>query len=174
VSSKISDQLGIEPEVAFSLKRPLPPLPSGQRYGREELMSAIGAAHAAIEIVISRFERHETAEVLDRLADNISNGGLVLGPPCEDWRRLDFATVPLRLSIVSKDGQSIYESRGGHPLADPLLPMVWLANHCADQGSGLQAGDIVTTGSYAGLRHVGYGGHVSAAFEGLGVADLYS
>jgi len=171
----ISKVLGIEPEVAFTLKRALPPLPAGQRYGREQLIDAIGAAHAAIEIVISRFQSHEGATPMDRLADSLSNEGLVLGPACEEWRKLDLGTLPLHLTIdTGNDEISVYDARGGHPLNDPLIPLIWLANHCSARGSGMQSGNVVTTGSYAGLRYAGRGAHVKVQFEGLGAAELYS
>jgi 2-keto-4-pentenoate hydratase len=175
VSSPIVQRLGIEPEIAFSLRRALAPLAGDRRYAREEVVDAIAAAHAAIEIVVSRFHSHETASALDRLADNISNGGLVVGPPCEDWRKFDLGTLPLRVTIRAQGSpDSTHESRGGHPLADPLLPLIWLVNHCSQRGTGMQEGDIVTTGSYAGLRYVGRGAHALVRFEGLGAAELYS
>ena len=175
VISPIAERLGIEPEIAFTLKQALPPPPDGQHYQRDQVIAAIGTAHAAIEIVISRFQSHDTAEPLDRLADNISNGGLVLGPPCDRWRELNLSTIALHLSIEARQGQnSVLDARGGHPLGDPLLPLIWLANRSAADESGLQAGDVVTTGSYAGLRYVERDSHVSVRFEGLGVAELYS
>jgi len=173
--TSISKALGIEPEVAFTLKRSLPPLPAGQHYGREQVIDAIGAAHAAIEIVISRFQSHEGAAPMDRLADSLSNEGLVLGPACEAWRELDLGALPLHLTIdTGNDEVSVYDARGGHPLNDPLIPLIWLANHCSASGSGMQSGNVVTTGSYAGLRYAGRGAHVKVQFEGLGAAELYS
>ena len=61
VACVIGDSLGSEPEVAFSLRRDLPALSNGARYQREELIAAIDAAYAAIEIVISRFQSHDGA-----------------------------------------------------------------------------------------------------------------
>jgi 2-keto-4-pentenoate hydratase len=175
VSSPIAEKLGVEPEVAFTLKRALSPLPDGRRYEMDQVIDAIGSAHAAIEIVISRFASHEGAAPLDRLADNISNGGLVLGPPVTNWRSLDMRTLPLRLSVQPAAlAADVHEAAGGHPLDNPLLPLLWLANHCAQRDIGLRSGDIVTTGSFAGLRYVGPATHVSVQFEGLGVAELYS
>lgn len=175
VSSPIVAKLGVEPEVAFTMKRALPPLPAGQRYAMDQVIEAIESAHAAIEIVVSRFASHEGAAPLDRLADNISNGGLVLGPPVTDWRALDMRSLPLRLSVQSDAlGSELHEARGGHPLDNPLLPLLWLANHCSQRALGLHSGDVVTTGSFAGLRYVGPATHVSVQFEGLGLAELYS
>jgi 2-keto-4-pentenoate hydratase len=173
VACVIGDSLGIEPEVAFSLRRDLPALSNGARYQREELIAAIDAAYAAIEIVISRFQSHDGAAPLDRLADNISNGGLVLAAPCRDWRRLDLATVPLRLTLHAPDGtRSEQASRGGHPLGDPLTALLWLVNDRARGGAGVRAGEIITTGSYAGLGYATRGTHVAVEFAGLGTATL--
>ena len=174
VTSPIADELGIEPEVAFTLRSALPPLKAGQRYERNAIMAAIGSAHAAIEIVVSRFLRHELVEPLDRLADNISNAGLILGPPCQSWRQLHFAVLPLQLTILTDTGErQEHHLRGGHPQGDPLLPMIWLANHRASLGIGMHAGEVVTTGSYAGLRRIGRGTHVRVEFERLGAVELY-
>ena len=51
-------------------------------------------ACAAIEIVHSRFENGGAGvSNLEKLADSISNGGLVVGPALADWRGLDFTTI---------------------------------------------------------------------------------
>jgi 2-keto-4-pentenoate hydratase len=164
---------GIEPEVAFSLRRDLPALADGERYRREQLIQAIDAAYAAIEIVVSRFQSHDGAPPLDRLADNISNGGLVHAAPCQDWRKLDLTHVALRLTLQAPDGsRAEHASHGGHPLGDPLTAMLWLVNERARAGAGLRAGELVTTGSYAGLHLAAPGTRVSVEFAGLGTAKL--
>jgi 2-keto-4-pentenoate hydratase len=174
VSSAIADEIGIEPQIAFALRSSLPPLKAGQRYERNAVMAAIGSAHAAIEIVVSRFLRHELAEPLDRLADNLSNAGLVLGPACRSWRQLHFATLPWLMTTVADSGERReHGARGRHSSADPLLPMIWLANHFAARGMGLAAGDVVVSGSYAGLRRIGRGTQARVDFEGLGPVELY-
>lgn len=163
-------RVGVEPEIAVRLAHALPPLPAGASYTRAEVTDAIGSAHAAIEIVISRFTTHAGASVLDQLADNISNGGLVLGPALADWRRLDLTALPLTLQLGSR---TVHSGRGGHPCGDPLRPLVWLANHlAAADGPGLQAGTIVTTGSCAGLHDLADGSSATVVFEGLGTALL--
>jgi 2-keto-4-pentenoate hydratase len=173
VGSQIATGLGIEPEVAFSLRRDLAPRPDGPAYSREEILSAIDGAHAAIEIVVSRYQSHEGAEPLDRLADNISNAGLVYGPVCHDWLGLDLRTLPLRLTVRTRDGAStVHEAHGGHPQGDPLIPLLWLVNDLARRGIGIHAGELITTGSFAGLRQAPQGAHVLVEFAGLGTATL--
>jgi 2-keto-4-pentenoate hydratase len=173
VGSNIASALGIEPEVAFCLREDLPPRPGGVRYARSEIIAAIASAHCAIEILVSRFQSHEGATPLDRLADNISNAGLVLAAPCYDWQRLDLQLLPLQLAIRPESGPAIeYDARGGHPQSDPLMPLVWLINALSQRGIGARAGDVITTGSYAGLRYAPRGAQVRVQFAGLGTALL--
>jgi 2-keto-4-pentenoate hydratase len=167
----IGDRLGVEPEVAFTLKRDFLPDGDGARCTREQLVDAIDAAYAAIEIVVSRFESHDGALPIDRLADNISNGGLVLSAPCRDWRGLDLRTIAMRLLIVSGASRSEHAG-GGHPLGDPLSALLWLINDRTAAGRSIRAGEVVTTGSYAGLHYAAPAAQVSVEFSGLGTVRL--
>lgn len=165
--------LGIEPEVAFKLGRDLPPLGDGTHYSRHQLLEAIDSAHAAVEIVVSRFQSHAGAAPLDRLADNISNGGLILAAPAVQWRSLDLSALPLKLEIIAAAGTpTIHQANGGHPLNDPVIPLLWLVNDRARSGEGLRAGDVITTGSYAGLHYAPPGAIVTVQFVGLGTVQL--
>ncbi len=161
-----SRRIGIEPEIAFSMARPLPP---GPTYTRVQVLQAVAAAHAAIELCDCRLADFDAAPLLDRLADNLMNEALVLSPPSADWRALELKTLPLRLII---DGEVVPQGLGGHPLVDPLIPLVWMANHLSKRGIGLRAGDVITTGSYAGCRWVAPGAKVTVEFAELGAANV--
>jgi len=167
------NRLGIEPEVAFSLRHDLPAPPVGTRYQRTQLLEAIEAAYAVIEVVVSRYQSPEGAEPLDALADNLSNGGLVVSAPCRDWQQLDLRTLPVRLIREAADGSRLeHAANGGHSLGDPLAALLWLVNDRTRGDACLRAGDIVTTGSYAGLCYATTGSRVTAEFAGLGTASL--
>jgi 2-keto-4-pentenoate hydratase len=160
-------RFGIEPEIAFRLGSDLPPLPAGARYERAAVSAAIVSAHAAIEVIVSRYADFEAVTQLERVADNFMNELLILGPSLPAWRALALGELALELRI---DDRPVYQGRGGHPLGDPLLPVVWLANHLLEHGRLLRAGEIVTTGSCAGLRYAVADQSVSAYFSGLGTA----
>jgi 2-keto-4-pentenoate hydratase len=162
-----NSQFGIEAEVAFRLGSDLPPLGAGSRYDRESVSAALVSAHAVIEVLVSRFVDLEAVSQLERVADCFMNELLIVGPSVPDWRSLPLASLPLELRV---DGKPVHQARGGHPLNDPLLPVVWLANHLSQFGQGLRAGEIVTTGSWNGVRHVSFGQSVSAWFDGLGTS----
>ena len=162
-----NSQFGIEPEVAFRLGSDLPPLRAGAHYDRDSVNAALVSAHAVFEVVVSRFLDPAAVSQLERVADSFMNELLIVGPSVPDWRSLPLATLPLEVRV---DGKPMHQARGGHPLNDPLQPVVWLANHLSQFGQGLRAGEIVTTGSWNDVRQVTCGQSVTAWFDGLGSA----
>ncbi|WP_424812272.1 fumarylacetoacetate hydrolase family protein [Roseococcus sp. YIM B11640] len=158
-------QCGIEGEVAFRFLRDLPP--RAAPYGREEVAAAVEAC-VAIEVVSSRFADPAAATVLDRLADSIANGGLVVGSGRADWRGLDLATIHVRLTV---NGEPVVDKAGGHPNNDPLLVATSLVEMMREAG-GVAAGQVVTCGSYTGLRYISPGDRCAVEFQGLGRAEL--
>ena len=160
-------QYGVEPEIAFRFGGDLPPLEPGRSYEREAVCAQLVSAHAAVEVVASRYADSEAVSQLERVADNFMNEALILGPSLPAWRGLAIADLELAVRV---DQVCVYRGRGGHPLGDPLLPVVWLVNHLAQRGRGVRGGDVITTGSCNGLRFVDRGQHYSAYFTGLGAA----
>ena len=100
-------------------------------------------ACAAIEIVHSRFENGGAGvSNLEKLADSISNGGLVVGPALADWRGLDFTTIDVTMTVNNK---VFKQKKGGHPINDPLGVAVMLVNLWRDKG-GVRAGYTAACG----------------------------
>jgi 2-keto-4-pentenoate hydratase len=158
---------GIEAEVAFRLGRDLPPLAQGARYEREAVCAAVVSAHAVIEVVASRFIDPEVVSRLELIADQLINSLLVVGPSCPNWQALPLASLPLEVRV---QGHPVFQGQGGHPQGDPLIPLVWLANHLSAQGRGLRAGELITTGSCCDVLRVAPEQTASAHFLGLGSA----
>lgn len=158
---------GIEAEVAFRFGRALPP--RREPYGEADVSAAIQSIHPAIELVETRFETWEGPPGLAKLADFGSNGGFCFGPGSTEWRSRDLARPTVTLEI---DGKRIAERVGGNTAGHPMRTLIWLANHASFLGRGLQAGDIVTTGSHTGLVFAGHDSRVAARVAGLGEANL--
>jgi len=173
VSCPDGDGVGVEPEIAFTLGRDMEALPAGRHYRPDDLDAAIDTVHPVLEIVHSRFAKLDAAPPLDRLADNLSNAGLVRGLGCRDWRTLALGDLPLRLEVLGADGsRAVHEGRGGHGHGDPRLPLLWLVNDAIARGVPLRRGELITTGSCAGLHPVTPGARVSVSFGGLGNVEL--
>jgi 2-keto-4-pentenoate hydratase len=157
--------LGVEAEVAFTFTRDLPA--RDRPCGRKEAFEAM-AALPAIEIVSSRFRDPLQRPALEQLADNLINGALVSGTATREWRRLELARL---LVTVEVNGETFVSQTGGHAGGDPAGYAVALVNAMRDAG-GVKAGQIVTTGSWTGLRFLKPGDRCSIRFEALGGAEV--
>ncbi len=153
--------IGIEVELAVRLAHPLP---AGA--GPEQVRAAIGEVLAAIEICDVRAQGWRALPPMFHLADQQMNRWLILGSGVAGPWRDEFALREVRLEV---NGQETLRRRGGHPLGDPLFLLPWLAAHAArEYPHGLQAGDVVTTGTWTGLHEADPGDRIRAGFDGIG------
>ena len=159
--------IGIEGEIAFRMNRDLPPL--GWPYSREDLLAAAGEMLPAIEIVDTRMTDglNESRHLI--LADNQSNGGLVIGPGIANWRNLDLSR---QAASVSVNGQVIYSGVDANRAGDLFRLMAWAADHCATRKRPLRAGNIITTGTYTGMILVEPGAEVVVDFPEIGRVEV--
>lgn len=138
-------QVRIEPELAFILGHDLPPRPLP--YSEAEVDAAIARTHLALELIDSRYSTPDDADFLENLADGLLNQGLYLGPQVDAERARN--AVELAIEIDSGNGKT-KQLHGRHPAINPRAPLYWLAEFLRAAGQGLQAGQAIITGSYAG------------------------
>lgn len=153
---------GLEGEFAFRLKAALPP--RKRAYSINEVSAAIGDLHPAIEIVDSRFTDWLKVGVPSIIADQASNGALVLGPAVPRWRSRKLESQPVRMLV---NGSNVGQGTGADCLGHPLKALTWLANLLRSRG-GLEAGQIVSTGTCSGLYRAEPGAQVVANFGRVG------
>ena len=165
ISAAEMPHLEVEGEIAFRFTRDLPARVAS--YAREEVAEAV-AALPAIEVVSSRFHDPQARPPLEQLADSLNNGALVPGAETDDWPHLDMARLSVTLLI---NGRPVLERQGGHSTNDPLGVAVALVNMMRKAG-GVTAGQMVTTGSWTGLRSLRPGESCAVQFEGLGRAEV--
>jgi len=157
----------IEAEIAFALARDLPP--RAAPYGEDDVRAAIGATHLALELMDNRYDDPSTATFPEMLADCANNQGLFVGPAITDVHARALERFPLTLRA---DDRILSRHDGAHPDGHPLRPLVWLANFLPTQGDHLRAGQIVTTGAYAGVHEVPLDTPLSVNFGELGAIDV--
>ena len=132
-----------EAEFAFRLRRDLET--RTQSYRVEEVLSAVGTLHAAIEIPDSRYEDYTVVGAPQLIADNACACWFILGPPVEsDWRDTDLTTHQVD---GYRNGNPASSGTGANVLGDPRIALTWIANELNQLGSGLRAGQVVTTGT---------------------------
>lgn len=155
-----------EPEFVFRLGADLPPRTAD--YAQAEVMAAVAALHLGIEVPDSRFADFTAAGGPQLIADNACAHLFVLGaeaPPAA-WRGLDLARHGVRCDVA---GRYARDGIGANVLGDPRIALTWLANELSRHGTGLRAGQYVTTGTCAvPLEILPAGDRVEADYGPLG------
>jgi len=157
----------VEAEIALRLARDLPA--RSTPWSREDIAAAVDAALPAIEIPESRLQDDHALGWLGMVADQGYAGRLICGSGIAGWRGLDLAGQAVTLRI---DGQEVAHGSGARAMGHPLDALVWLANHRSRRGDGLEAGQIVSTGSLTGIHWTRPGAHVVAEYPGLGQVEV--
>ncbi len=132
-----------EAEFAFRLGRALPA--RTLVYGLNEVLEAVDSLHPAIELPDSRYEDFARVGALQLIADSACAWWLIVGAAAPaGWQRRDLAAHTVETFL---NGTPAETGVGANVLRDPRLALTWLANELRTYGQGLQAGDLVTTGT---------------------------
>lgn len=157
----------VEPEVAFTMARDLPPRGAG--YSVDEVLAAAASVHAAVEIVNPRTPNGFADPVPWFVVDGGLNDSIVMGEARKILTRDGFASLKGR---VKWNGTAMQGGVGANALGGGDLALTWLANHLNGHGLGLKAGDIVTTGVITEFFSAASGDVIEASFDGLGDVSL--
>ncbi len=160
-------KVGMECEVATRLGRDMPP--EDAPYTRTSVASYVDAYMASIELVDDRYKDWPSIGTPSLAADDFFGAGCVLGAPVSPERTPDLLAIPGRAII---NGTEMASGKGADVMGHPLEALAWLANHFAQRGTTLRAGEFVTTGSLVKTIWLSPGDHVAIAVEGLGRADV--
>lgn len=135
-----------EVEFAFVLARPL----RGPGVTLFDVLNATDYVVPALELIDARIEQFDRLsraprKVLDTIADNAANAGIVIGgrpmkPDAVDWRWAG--------ALLFKNGVIEESGLGAAVLNHPAHGVAWLANKLAAHDEGLGAGEIVLGGSF--------------------------
>jgi 2-keto-4-pentenoate hydratase len=151
----------VEPEIAFVVDRDLPP--RDRPYNDDEVHRAIREVRLALEVLGCRYADPSRATVPELLADGQFNQGLVVGQIVPDSQHAKLDAIALEFQ-----GGVNRSIDGRHPDGHPFKPLLWLVNFLNARGESLRAGQIVTTGSYAGAIDVPLGQGLTVRFGELG------
>jgi 2-oxo-hept-3-ene-1,7-dioate hydratase len=160
----------LEVEFAFVLARPL----VGPGVTLFDVLNATDYVVPALELIdarIEQFDRHTKTprKVLDTIADNAANAGIVLGgrpmrPDAVDWRWAG--------ALLFKNGVIEESGLGAAVLNHPGNGVAWLANKLAPYGESLAAGEIVLGGSFTRPVACNAGDTFHADYGPLGAISL--
>jgi 2-keto-4-pentenoate hydratase len=160
-------RVGVECEIAVRLGRDLPA--SEAPFTADNVAQAIEAYLPAIEIVDDRYVKWETMGAPTLVADDFFAAGCVLGAPVARTKAPDLLEVIGRAVI---NGVEVSRGTGADVLGHPHNALAWLANHLADNGKALRAGQIVLTGSLVKTAWLNAGDGVRMELSGLGTVGV--
>ena len=139
-------ELRVEAELAFILHKPL----TGPNCTAVDVFNATEFVTPAIEILDTRIfrvdpETKATRKVLDTIADNAANAGVVLGD-----RRFKPADHDLRWisAICSRNGEVEETGVAAGVMNHPANAISWLANRLSRYGEALRPGEVLLSGSF--------------------------
>lgn len=160
----------IEAEIAFILKAPL----RGAGLSIEDVLAATDHVRPSLEILDTRILRSDPEsgalrKVADTIADNAANAGIVLGgePAAPDGVDLRWTGA-----IVRRDGVVEETGLGAGVLDHPATGIVWLAERLAQYDQGLEAGQIVLSGSFIRPVECPPGTGIEADFGSFGAVSV--
>jgi 2-keto-4-pentenoate hydratase len=157
---------GVEAEISFRLGADLPPRDAP--YGRAEVLAAIAYCLPAIEVLESRFTNIEALDKWTLLADSLTHGCFIYGPPAPDWQGIDFVSETVQVVI---DG-AVVKTATANPAGDMIRLIQWLADTGTRWAGGLRAGQYVTCGSWTGKDIAPANGHVQVGFAHAGSVSV--
>jgi 2-oxopent-4-enoate/cis-2-oxohex-4-enoate hydratase len=153
-----------EGEIAFVLEKPL----AGPGVTPEDVLAATAYVKPCFEIVDSRI-RDWKIKIEDTVADNASSGVFVLGRDAVSPRGLDFVTCGM---VVWKNDAVLSTGAGAAAVGTPVGCVAWLANTLGRFGIGLEAGEVILSGSLVPLEPVQAGDRMQVRIAGIGSAGV--
>jgi len=156
----------IETEVGLRLGDRLPPRP--EPYTREEVAEAVSGAWATFEIVGIRLEGGPKGAGALVLADGGINAGAVVGG------EIPLYALERGLEVtVKKNGETVMTSATTSTMWESHLDaLIWLAARQEQLPRRLQVGDLVMTGTCAGLLDAAPGDTFEADFGGTASVEV--
>jgi 2-oxo-hept-3-ene-1,7-dioate hydratase len=160
----------IEAELAFVLKRDI----EGEHCTIFDVLNATDYVIPALEILDTRILRVDpqtgkTRTVMDTIADNAANAGIVVGGRPMRPDALDMRWVG---AIVSRNAAIEETGLAAGVLNNPATGIVWLLRRLARQeGHGLKAGEVVLSGSFIRPIEARKGDTIHADFGPMGTVS---
>lgn len=159
----------VEAEIAFITKAPI-----SAEASRDEVLAATEAVVPALEILDTRILRSDPAtgtrrNVVDTIADNAANAGIVLGPQRHAPMAFDLRWVG---AITRRDGTVEETGLGAGVLDDPVESVLWLARRMGHYGQKIEAGQIVLSGSFIRPVECPPGSKIEADFGPFGAVSI--
>ena len=154
--------LGGEAEFAFRVNADFP---TNVALTTDDLPELIDTVNIAVELVGRRTRGEGLPTLNAAIADFGANVAFVEGPSIKDWKSLDLAQVAV---TARTNGEETNTGTGAAVMGHPLNSLLWMHNSLTAIGSGLKAGDWISTGTCLGVIKAVPQSTVNISFSGCG------
>lgn len=156
---------GIEAEIALRLAVDVDAARAAT-LDHHDVHALLDGLCVSIEIVDSRWVGALDAPLFTKLGDLQSHGALVLGA-WQAYAPHDWMAQSCRVAIGTQTPRAFV---GTHSMQDPTWVVPAWLRHATRDGALVQAGTVVTTGTWCGILPAQAGDAVRVEFEGIGDA----
>jgi 2-oxo-hept-3-ene-1,7-dioate hydratase len=160
----------VEVEFAFVMKKAL----SGDDVSLEQVLDATDYVVPAVELIAARSYRVDpdsgyTRTVVDTIADNAANAGIITGDIKVKPQDIDLRWAGAMLFL---NGEIEETGLGAGVMDHPGHGIRWVCRRFAPHGIGLEPGQVILSGSFTRPVIVGAGDHIRADYGPLGNIEL--
>ena len=153
--------IGAQCELAFTIGNSFPL--KGDEIDRQSVAETIVACRPTIGLLGRRAFGAPHSDIV-AIADFGLQVATICGPAIRvDWDALDKVQMTARIN-----GETVVTAKGSAILGHPLEAVALLARELASQGKQINAGEVVTTGSWSPILQVLPGQTLSVEFETIG------
>ncbi len=159
--------IALECEFGFQVGRDFTPTETS--YSHDEIVDTITAVYPTIEVVAGHLKNWPKQDVFSVIADNGTDGALVIGDRNSQWRDFDLINTTVTLEI---NNQEVRCGLGANVLGDPVNAFVWLVNAVTRDGKTVTAGTVNNTGTATDIYWALPGDCATASFGEIGTVEL--
>ena len=150
----------LECEICLKLKSGL----KGKGLSAEDVIKATEAVSASFEICDARIKDWK-CPYPDFFADNGFSARIVLAGQWRPVAGFDFLNEKV---VLTQAGKELAQGTGALAMGHPAKAVAWLAGKLADRNKGLEAGQVIMTGTLTPIWPVEKGATYVAKFSTLG------
>ena len=150
----------LECEICMKLKSGL----KGKGLTPEDVIKATEAVSASFEICDARIKDWK-CPYPDFFADNGFSARIVLSGQWRPVAGFDFLNEKV---VLTQAGKELAQGTGALAMGHPAKAVAWLAGKLADRNKGLEAGQVIMTGTLTPILPVEKGATYTAKFSTLG------
>lgn len=165
--SPVGRDFGARPMVEADLAVRVADRTIMQASDRAEVLAAIDWVLPLIELVDLMVEDPETLNARSITAINVGARGAVLGEPVPAEPEMLDTLASMTVVIEDADGEVLGMYPGDAILGHPLDAVLWLVEELAARGESLEAGELLSLGSFGPLFAVGEREALRVRYEGL-------